>query len=72
LCPCLVGSASGPLTAQPTQGDCEAPLAFHIDHGRFGDVQLDDLNAVVMVYSPGIMAEGNLEVAIYVDERADD
>jgi len=25
-----------------------------------------------MVYSPGIMAEGNLEVAIYVDERADD
>ncbi len=59
-------------TAQPTAGACEVPFAFHIERGSFGDVPLDGLNAVVIFRTPGVMAEGNASVALYLDERADD
>lgn len=71
VCPCLF-SAGAPLTAQPTAGACEVPFAFHVERGRFGDVSLDGLNAVVIFRTPGVMAEGNASVALYLDERADD
>lgn len=70
ICPC-VASPLGPLAAQPTQGACEAPIAFHVETGSYGDVTLDGLNAVVVLRTPGPMAEGNAKVALYVDERAD-
>lgn len=71
VCPCIF-STGAPLTARPTEGACEAPTAFHIDRGRYGDVPLDGLNAVVVLRTPGPMAEGNGSVALYLDERADD
>lgn len=71
VCPCLF-SAGAPLTAQPTAGACEVPFAFHIERGNFGDATLDGLNAVVIFRTPGVMAEGNASVALYLDERADD
>jgi len=71
ICPC-VASPNAPLTSQPTEGACEAPLAFHIDQGMYGDVTLADLNAVVVLRTPGPMADGNGTVALYTDERADD
>lgn len=73
VCPCTF-SVLGPLTAQPTSedGSCEVPLAFHIESGSFGDVTLDGLNAVVTLRTPGVMAEGNAAVALYIDERADE
>jgi len=70
VCPCLF-STGAPMTATPTQGACEVPLAFHVERGRYGDVTLDGLNAVVAARTPGPMAEGNMQVAIYLDERAD-
>ena len=69
VCPCLF-SPNPQLTSQPTQGACELALAFHVDSGRYGDVNIDGLNAVVMVRTPGVMAEGNWAVAVYLDERA--
>ncbi len=71
VCPCLF-SAGAPMTAQPTAGACEVPFAFHIERGSFGDVSLDGLNVVVIFRTPGVMAEGNASVALYLDERADD
>ncbi len=71
VCPCLF-SAGTPMTAQPTAGACEVPFAFHVERGRFGDVSLDGLNAVVIFRTPGVMAAGNASVALYLDERADD
>ena len=71
VCPCLV-STTAPLTARPSQGDCAVVLAFHIDKGRYGGVALDGLNVALAVHSPGPMADGNLAVAAYIDERADD
>ena len=45
-------------------------LAWHIDQGRFGEVNLDGLNAVLAADSPGHMLEVKWKVALYVDERA--
>jgi hypothetical protein len=71
VCPCVF--SPGPLfTARPTNGFCEVAFAFHVDQGRYGEVTLDGLNAIVMVRSPGTMADGNWSVAVYLDDGADD
>lgn len=62
-CPC-------PFLGAPTEGNCTALVAWHIDQGKFDEVMLDDLNAVLSAYSPGSMLEGNWKVALYLDERA--
>jgi hypothetical protein len=71
VCPCLF-SPNPVLTSKPTAGACEVPIAFHIDRGTFGGMTLDGLNAVVVVRTPGPMAEGNWSLALYLDERVDD
>jgi len=62
-CPCV-------FLNPPTTGDCTLLLAWHIDQGRFGQIDLDGLNAVLAVHSPGHMMEVKWKVALYVDERA--
>jgi hypothetical protein len=70
VCPCLF-SPRPAFTSTPTQGACEIAFAFHIDHGRYGDVPLDGLNVALTGRSPGPMAAGNMTAAVYLDERAD-
>jgi len=65
-------STSAPLTARPTDGHCNVPLIFHIESGRYGTVALDGLNVLVILHSPGVMADGNWQAATYIDDRADD
>ena len=63
-CPCI-------FLNPPTSGDCTLLVAWHIEQGRFGQIGLDGLNAVLAVYSPaGRMLEVKWKVALYVDERA--
>src|SRR5260370_162833 len=62
-CPCV-------FLSPPTSGDCTVLLAWHIDQGCFGEVNLDGLNAVLAAHSPGHMLEVKWKVALYVDERA--
>lgn len=71
VCPCLF-SAGPQMTAQPTAGACEVAFGFHIDHGHYGDVALDGLNASLTARTPGAMGAGNWAVALYLDERADE
>jgi hypothetical protein len=71
VCPCLISTAA-PLTARPTEGECNVALAFHIERGNYGAVSLDGLNLVVAGHAPGPMADGNWTIAVYVDERAND
>ena len=71
ICPCLF-SAKPQLMSDPTQGACEVALAFHVDSGKYGDVAIDGLNAVVAIRTPGAMGEGNWSAAVYLDDRADD
>lgn len=66
LCPCITSN----LAARPTEGDCKAAVALRIDKGAKDGVQLDGLSFVVMLHSPGPMAEGNMTVGLLVDERA--
>jgi hypothetical protein len=68
VCPCIVTNLAG----SPSKGHCEAALFFHIDHGHYANTTLDDLNFVVILYAPGVMAEGNMSVGVIVDERASD
>jgi len=62
-CPCVFLSA-------PTQGECTALVAWHIDAGSHDAVQLDGLNIALAVHSPGHMAQTKWNAAVYVDERA--
>ena len=62
-CPCV-------FLSPPTSEDCTVLLAWHVDQGRFGEIDLDGLNVVLAARSPGHMLKGNWKVALYVDERA--
>jgi hypothetical protein len=68
ICPCIGSN----LTARPTEGDCKAAIAMRIDKGTKDGVTLDGLAVVVLMRSPGPMAEGNIKVGLIVDEKADD
>jgi len=68
VCPCI----SSNLTARPSEGDCKAAIAMRIDTGEKGGVRLDGLAFIVVLHSPGPMAEGNITVGLIVDERASD
>lgn len=68
LCPCM----STNMTATPTEGDCKAAIAMAIDKGEKEGVQLDGLSFIVLLRSPGAMADGNITVGLIVDDRASD
>lgn len=64
-CPCQ-------FNALPTHGNCHGLLGFQIHQGHFGSVRLDGLRAVSIYRFPGPIHEGNGEMQIVIDERADD
>lgn len=66
LCPCPTSH----LTARPTKGGCDAAAAFQVKDGRFGDVALDGLAFVVLIRTPGPMADGGWTVGLIVDDGA--
>ncbi|HET7876834.1 MAG TPA: DUF1326 domain-containing protein, partial [Methylomirabilota bacterium] len=66
LCPCLLSRAK----ARPTEGHCDVVVAVRVTEGWYGTTQLGGLHAVLAIYTPGVMADGNWTVATYVDERA--
>lgn len=62
-CPCVFLSA-------PTEGQCTALVAWHIDQGSFGGESLNGLNVALLAHSPGHMLQTKWKVALYLDERA--
>lgn len=62
-CPCI-------FLSDPTQGECEALVAWHIDEGAFNDVKLGGLNVALAVHSPGNMATVKWKAAVYFDDSA--
>lgn len=67
-CPCTFAQA-------PSEGDCEGILAWHIDEGNYGDVDLSGLSIVALGSFTGNIWTGeatNSYMAIYIDARADD
>ena len=66
VCPCVTSS----MTAPPTEGDCKAAVTLRIDSGSKDGVALDGLSFIVMLHSPGPMAQGTITVGLIVDQRA--
>jgi hypothetical protein len=63
-CPCI-------FLADPSQGDCELTIAWHIENGHYGQTRLDGLNVAGIYYTPGNMVSGpKWRAALYLDERA--
>ncbi|HKY95475.1 MAG TPA: DUF1326 domain-containing protein [Kiloniellales bacterium] len=65
VCPCIFFSP-------PTEGQCTAFIVWEVDKGNRGDVRLDGLRAALLAHAKGNMKNGNWQVALYVDERAND
>jgi hypothetical protein len=62
-CPCNFLGA-------PSEGECTVVIAWHIEQGQHGDVDLGGLNAALFAYAPGHMMETKWRVALYLDDRA--
>jgi hypothetical protein len=62
-CPCVFLSA-------PTEGECTAIIAWHIDQGSFGGMTLNGLNVAMLAHTPGHMPQTKWNVALYLDEHA--
>lgn len=68
LCPCIYTH----MTARPSEGDCKVAIAMRIDEGQKDGVDLAGTAFVVMMMSPGPMADGNMTVGLIVDDKASD
>ena len=64
-CPCN-------FNAPPTTGDCEGGWSWHVEEGRYGDVDLAGLTFGLFADWPGAIHEGNGKAIAYYDERADE
>lgn len=62
-CPCQ-------FNANPSNGHCEALLAWEVTEGNFGEVSLDGVRFGFSVHWPGALHEGNGVGQPVVDERA--
>lgn len=56
----------------PNEGICEFIIGYDIGEGRFGDVDLAGVKAVIAAKYPNAIHEGNGHVALWVDEGASD
>ena len=68
LCPCITSN----LAAEPTEGDCKAAIALHVEKGEKDGVDLSGRSFIVLLHSPGVMGAGNIKVGVIVDDHADD
>ena len=62
-CPCV-------FLSRPTEGECRVLIAWHVDQGKDGEVDLAGLNVAMAIHSPGHMMETKWRAALYLDERA--
>ncbi|QCB44586.1 DUF1326 domain-containing protein [Hydrogenophaga sp. PAMC20947] len=62
-CPCI-------FTSPPTEGECKAMVAWHIDKGAYAETSLDGLNIALAVHAPGTMVATKWRVAAYFDDKA--
>jgi len=78
-CACAVSCPCATNQFLPTEGHCDAVMAFHFDKAAVGKVKLDGLNLAVVMKSPkdqkvvDAFAKGDMDhFAIYIDEKAND
>jgi hypothetical protein len=62
-CPCV-------FLGPPSKGDCTVLVAWHVDSGNMGSIQLNGLNVALAAYSPGHMMQVKWDAALYLDAKA--
>jgi hypothetical protein len=62
-CPCE-------FEAPPTKGFCEGVGAWRINRGSYGNVSLNGLGLGFALHSPAALHLGNITLALFVDQRA--
>lgn len=65
VCPCYSAHP-------PTYGYCEGNCAWHIQKGRYGDVDLGGLNVIMVQRCDGFMRETPWHCWFYIDSRGTD
>jgi hypothetical protein len=68
MCPCVIWSG----TKDPTGGQCEAFLAFRVEHGNFEGVELAGLTAVIAFHEEGPMVTQHGRRCVLVDAKGDE
>lgn len=63
LCPCWVGE-------DPDNGTCDSALAYHMETGTIGGVDVSGLTWFGVAHIPGNILAGNFRHVAYVDEDA--
>jgi hypothetical protein len=54
----------------PNEGKCEFIIGYAVKDGRFGNLSLDGVRAVVAAKYPNAIHEGNGHVVLFIDEKA--
>ncbi|MBN1527791.1 MAG: DUF1326 domain-containing protein [Thermoleophilaceae bacterium] len=65
LCPCWIGE-------DPDYGTCQSVVAYHLDKGDIGGVDVSGLTLVSVVHIPGNVLAGNWRQLVFVDQDASD
>jgi hypothetical protein len=65
LCPCWIGE-------DPDNGTCDTVVAYNLDRGTIGGVDVSGLSLVNVGHIPGNVLAGNWRVAMYISEEATD
>ena len=68
LCPCIPKNMSTPAT----HDFCKVALAFQIDSGKFGSVQVDGMRFVLFAESKAVMGAGEWSSGLVIDAAASD
>lgn len=66
LCPCIFSQA----TATPTRGSCTAVLGFQVSSGSLEGTDLGGTTFVILLETPGPMADANGRNEIYIGSGA--
>jgi hypothetical protein len=61
-CPCWIGE-------DPDLGECFAIIAYGIERGQVGEIDVSGLNLVLVCHIPGNVLAGNWKIVALVDER---
>lgn len=64
-CPCFIGE-------DPDGGKCDGVIAFHLEQGRIGELDVSGLTVVDVAQIPGNALAGSWRVVLVIDERATD
>ena len=63
ICPCL-------LLLDPTRVHCKALLAWDIEKGHVGGVDVSGLKVAMWLNAPGNLLKGKFQMAVYIDDNA--